>query len=120
MRKFAANRLRKLVGALAGVFFGLAIVLATSSGQAQTATRGGTASAPATTKAATGPASTEPDEDLPREVHVGVFVNQIKDIDLKTNTFVVDFWLWFRWKSDSIKPHETFEIIGGHVESREN
>jgi hypothetical protein len=61
------------------------------------------------------PAATEP---LPHEVYTGVYINQIKSIDLKTNTFVVDFWVWFRWKGDDIKPLDTFEVVGGQVDGK--
>ncbi len=91
----------------------MAFFLASVGGRAQTV--------PATTEAAaTSAPSTAPDEPLPHHVNVGIYVNQIKSVDLKTNSFVVDFWIWFRWKGTSIKPMESFEIVGGHVDSKEN
>ncbi len=51
-------------------------------------------------------------------IHVGTYLNQITGIDLKNNAFGVDFWIWFRWRDATLKPAETFEIIGGRILSR--
>lgn len=66
------------------------------------------------------------DESQPRKVVIGVYVNQVKSISMIDNEFVVDFWLWFRFKSDKdkapadqYKPLENYEIIGGVVESKQ-
>ena len=54
----------------------------------------------------------------PNEVNVGIYVNQITSLSLKDNNFAVDFWIWFRWKSDDIKPYETFEVANGSVNNK--
>ncbi len=60
-----------------------------------------------------------------RKVSVGIYVNQVKSIEMIQNEYVVDFWVWFRFKSDKHKPEaeqykplDNFEIIGGIVEDR--
>jgi hypothetical protein len=53
------------------------------------------------------------------EVNVGVYVNQITEVSLKENKFVVDFWVWFRWKADDIKPYESFEVANGNIDNKE-
>lgn len=60
-----------------------------------------------------------------RKVSVGIYVNQVKSISMLDNEYVVDFWVWFRFKSDKDKPEaeqykplENFEIIGGIIETR--
>ena len=53
-----------------------------------------------------------------RKVVIGVYVNQVKSISMLDNEFVVDFWVWFRWKGQGYAPLENFEIIGGAVESK--
>lgn len=52
-------------------------------------------------------------------VHVGIYVNQIYDVSLRDNRFMADFYVWFRWKNKELKPHETFEVAGGRIETRE-
>ena len=32
----------------------------------------------------------------PNRITVGIYVNQVSSLDLKANTFTVDFWIWFR------------------------
>jgi hypothetical protein len=54
------------------------------------------------------------------DVYVGVYVNQIYDLSLKDNRYVVDFWVWFRWKNDAYKPLESFEVIDGRSTSIEH
>ncbi|MBI4412582.1 MAG: hypothetical protein HY541_08875 [Deltaproteobacteria bacterium] len=55
-----------------------------------------------------------------KEVYAGVYVNQIYASSLKDNQFSVDFWIWFRWKGDGIKPAESFDLVNGRIESRES
>jgi hypothetical protein len=43
-------------------------------------------------------------------VVVGMYVNQVASIDVKGNTFLADFYLWFRWQGD-IDPTLTFELV---------
>ena len=75
------------------------------------------ASAAATTKE---PEPQKPWEGPPDEVSVGVYVNQITSLSLKDNKFSIDFWIWFRWKSDDIKPYETFEIANGNIDNKQD
>src|SRR5208282_6486816 len=55
---------------------------------------------------------TEREESQPEDVFVGVYVNQIYDLSVKENRFVADFWIWFRWKDDRLRPLETFKVVG--------
>lgn len=57
--------------------------------------------------------------DKPAEVHAGIYVSRIYGMNLRENQFSADFYLWFRWKKAQLKPHETFEVVNGHVESKE-
>lgn len=54
----------------------------------------------------------------PRKVVVGTYVNQIHNIDLKGNQFSVDFYVWFRWRGDDLKPLDTFELTNGRITSK--
>lgn len=53
----------------------------------------------------------------PNEVVVGTFVNKIEDLNFRENKYIIDFYIWFRWKADGpladYKPLDSFEIING-------
>lgn len=51
---------------------------------------------------------------------VGIYVNQVSSFDLKGNAFTVDFWIWFRSTGSATSPLETFEVIGGRINSKSN
>lgn len=54
----------------------------------------------------------------PIEVTVGIWVNQIHEVSLKENYFVADFYVWFRWKGEDLKPQSTFALVDGRIESK--
>jgi hypothetical protein len=60
-------------------------------------------------------APAEPAKPQPVKVEVGVFVSQIPSMNPKEHRFEVDFYIWFRWKGDAVKPHETFELANGRI-----
>ena len=43
-------------------------------------------------------------------VHVGIYLQNVNDIDIKSSTFLMDFYLWFKWKGE-INPTESFEFL---------
>lgn len=45
----------------------------------------------------------------PEQVHVGVYVHHVPEIDLKTSTYLGDFFLWFRWSGDD-DPTDSLEL----------
>ena len=53
------------------------------------------------------------------EVHVGSFINQLFDLNLRENKVTADLYVWFRWQGDHVNPPETFEIINGKVEEKQ-
>lgn len=58
----------------------------------------------------------EGDLPTPRPVSVGMYVFHVPELDLSTNSYLVDFYLWFRWQGDDIDPSTTFEfmnLVGG-------
>ncbi|MBI3270067.1 MAG: hypothetical protein HYZ53_13660 [Planctomycetes bacterium] len=54
----------------------------------------------------------------PAEVIVGTNLNQIYALDLKGNQYSADFYIWFRWMDENLKPLETFELAKGRVTSK--
>ena len=65
--------------------------------------------------AAVRPAAADP---APRKVVVGVYVKNVYGLDIKQNQFTVDFYVWFRWKGDDLKPIETFELANSRITSK--
>jgi hypothetical protein len=72
--------------------------------------------------------STQPAQPAkPVEVMVGMYLNQVREVSIRDSQFVADFWIWFRWKkgaavdpNEEFNPLNTFEIVGGDIESRVN
>jgi len=54
----------------------------------------------------------------PTEVAIGVLLNRIEEFSIKDNRFLLNFYVWFRWKGD-LKPFETMEVVNGHIESKD-
>lgn len=60
------------------------------------------------------------EEDVPlEEVAIGIYTNQIYDMSLRDNKFCIDFYVWFRWKNNNLKPYESFEVVNGRTDSKE-
>lgn len=62
---------------------------------------------------------------VPQEVTVGAYVMHIHEINFKQNFFVVDFYLWFRWKDSDLRPpnkltppYKTFSLVDARDEKR--
>ncbi len=56
----------------------------------------------------------------PTEVTVGVYINDIQQLDLQSHSYVMDFYVWFRWKNPDINPQASLEFMNpfqlwGHV-----
>lgn len=47
----------------------------------------------------------------PSQVITGIYVNDIQDIDFKTNSFSADFYIWFRWKGEELNPPKSMEFM---------
>ncbi|MFN8111860.1 MAG: hypothetical protein U0R51_01540 [Solirubrobacterales bacterium] len=60
----------------------------------------------------------------PDIVRVGALINDIQQLDLKTHSYNVDMYLWFKWTNPDINPTRTFEFLNayefwGHILTRE-
>lgn len=53
----------------------------------------------------------------PDEVVLGVYINDIQQLDLKTQSYGMDFYVWLRWKNASINPAKTFEFMNPYNRS---
>lgn len=54
----------------------------------------------------------------PDTVKMGVFLNDIYDINLSEQSFSAQFWVWFNYRNPELKPLETLEIT--NAKSLEN
>lgn len=58
----------------------------------------------------------------PQKVVIGAYVNKLQDISFRDSRYVVDFYIWFRWKPEGelkdYKPLESMELINGRIDSR--
>ena len=57
-------------------------------------------------------------QESPDKVTIGFYVNDVQDIDLASNSFTVDFYMWMRWKNPKIQPWLTIEPMNSNA--REN
>ena len=56
----------------------------------------------------------------PNEVTVGVYVNDIQQLDLQTHSYAMDFYVWLRWENPDINPAAKLEYMNpfqlwGHI-----
>ena len=57
------------------------------------------------------------DDAVQKEVvKVGIFLNDVQSIDLLVNNYMMDFYIWMRWKNPNIDPASSFEFMN-HSES---
>ena len=47
----------------------------------------------------------------PNEVTVGIYVNDIQQLDLQSHSYSMDFYVWLRWKNPDINPSATLEYM---------
>src|SRR5680860_607897 len=47
----------------------------------------------------------------PEQVIVGAYINDIQQLDFKTNNYVIDLYVWFRWNSPDIDPSKSMEFM---------
>jgi len=50
-------------------------------------------------------------EEKPVEVTIGIYVNDIQELDLQNQSFVIDFYGWLRWTDPDIDPSQTIDIV---------
>ena len=56
-----------------------------------------------------------PAPDRPAEVIVGAYINDIQALDFKANNYVVDFYVWFRWRAPDLHPSKTMEFMNRYA-----
>ena len=58
-------------------------------------------------QAVTDAAANAPTPEDPAKVVVGAYINDIQELDFKTNSYAVDLYVWFRWKPADLAPDKT-------------
>lgn len=53
-------------------------------------------------------------DSSPDRVVAGVYINDIQETDLASNSFTIDFYLWLRWKDPTIDPSATIEAMNAN------
>ena len=56
-----------------------------------------------------------PAPDSPARVMVGAYINDIQQLDFKTNNYTVDLYVWFRWTAPDLHPSKTMEFINRYA-----
>ena len=55
--------------------------------------------------------TTSPAPQEPEKVFVGVFINDIQQLDFRANNYIVDFYVWFRWRNPELDPSKSMEFM---------
>jgi len=53
-----------------------------------------------------------------QDVWVGAYLMRIHQINIRENYLTADFYIWFRWKADQLKPYKTFSLVDARQETR--
>ncbi len=56
------------------------------------------------------------ENDRPEKVKIGVYVDRIVALSMKDSSWTVDFYIWFKWTNDDLKPGEAFQVVGGEIQ----
>jgi len=54
----------------------------------------------------------------PSDIYIGLFILRINSVSLRDKQLGVDFYIWFRWRDENLKPQDTFELINGMIDKR--
>jgi len=57
------------------------------------------------------PSPMEAPSDAPVKVTVGAYVNDIQQPDFKSNSYAIDLYVWFRWRTSDLDPYKTLEFM---------
>ena len=51
----------------------------------------------------------------PRKVIVGAYINDVQQLDFKTNNYAIDLYVWFRWKDGEADPSKSMEFMNRYA-----
>jgi len=58
------------------------------------------------------------ENDIPLDVKIGVYIDRIPALSIRDSQWTADFYIWFDWTDDSLRPGETFQVVNGEILSR--
>jgi hypothetical protein len=61
------------------------------------------------------PVAAKPTPEAPVKVVVGAYINDIQELDFKTNSYAIDLYVWFRWKAPDVDPSKTMEFMNRYA-----
>jgi len=64
-------------------------------------------------------AAAQPAPAPPVRVLVGAYINDIQELDFKTNSYAIDLYVWFRWKGADLDPSKTMEFVNRYTSDAE-
>ncbi len=53
------------------------------------------------------------------EVLVGVYIDHIRELNIKDLIWIVDFYIWFAWNDKNANPGDNFQIINGYIDNND-
>jgi hypothetical protein len=63
------------------------------------------------------PMATNPDATI---VHIGSYIEQIRDLSVRDSSWATTFYLWFRWTGAAeVEPGESFVVVDGVVDDKQ-
>jgi hypothetical protein len=62
---------------------------------------------------------TLPPDAKPTEVLAGIYIDRILELSVKQVGWIVEFYLWFRWRGSEPKSLEGFSVVDGTADSSE-
>ena len=77
--------------------------------------RGEPEPAGAAPSAVTKEVAAEPTPEAPAKVVIGAYINDIQELDFKTNSYAIDLYVWFRWKGAELDPSKTMEFMNRYA-----
>jgi hypothetical protein len=66
-------------------------------------------------KAVTDAVAAAPAPENPAKVVIGAYINDIQELDFKTNSYAIDLYVWFRWKPGDLEPNKTMEFMNRYA-----
>ncbi|MEQ1651162.1 MAG: hypothetical protein ABL897_01595 [Hyphomicrobium sp.] len=100
----------RLIARLMSLTVACMVALAAIIGVAR-AQEGQATQAPAAVQDAVGDAAAAGQSPEPAKVTIGVYINDIQDIDFRTNSYLVDLYVWLRWSATDLDPLKTMEFM---------
>lgn len=58
------------------------------------------------------------ENDIPLDVKIGVYMDRIPALSIRDSLWTADFYIWFNWQAESLRPGDTFQVVNGEILSR--